>query len=138
MTDHLHGLDEEYSGAAVLRIDGRDIPVIVRLSARFEPVEGRYRWAGRTGTSDDLHARFRAGLRDGTLLIGSGPAVAVRLAEPDPWGRLRLTGTGLPPWCHPAAPEPPPSPAPPAAVAEPPPSAAPAGPGRPEGAEGPY
>ncbi|BFU44086.1 DUF4873 domain-containing protein [Krasilnikovia sp. MM14-A1004] len=99
--DELSGVDEQYAGVAVLRLDGRDTPVTVRLSARFEPVEGRYRWAGRAEAGDDLHARFRSGVRDGTLLIGAGPAVAVRLGEPDPWGRLRLTGTGLPPWYRP-------------------------------------
>ncbi|RZU48652.1 uncharacterized protein DUF4873 [Krasilnikovia cinnamomea] len=126
----LSGVDEQYAGVAVLRVDGRDTPVTVRLSARFEPVEGRYRWAGRAGAGDDLHAGFRSGLRDGTLLIGTGPAVAVRLGEPDPWGRLRLTGTGLPPWYRPPG-----GPQPPVAAAE---EGGRLRAGRTEGAEGPY
>jgi Domain of unknown function (DUF4873) len=88
---------EEYRGEATLRLGDEEISVQVRLSARFEPVEGRYRWAGRTGPDAGLTARVRGGGRDATLLIG-GIAVPTRLGDPDPWGGVRLTGVGVPPW----------------------------------------
>jgi len=83
-----------YRGPAVLA----GVPVEVRLSARFEPLEGRYRWAGRTGPSRSLHDQVGAGLRSATLALPGAPGTAVRLSEPDPWGGVRMTGTGTPPW----------------------------------------
>jgi monooxygenase len=90
--------EEEFRGEATLRAGDEDRTVTVRLSARFEPVEGRYRWAGRTGPDEDLLARVRAGVREATLRIGDRPAAPVRLSDPDPWGGIRLSGTGRPPW----------------------------------------
>ena len=92
--------DEDYRGEAVIEAGGRSVTVAVRWSARFEPLEGRYRWAGRAAPDDTLTAQLRAGLREATVRIGGAPARA-RLGEPDPWGGVRLTGTGRPPW-HPA------------------------------------
>jgi hypothetical protein len=86
--------DLEYRGPAVLH----GVPVEVRLSARFEPLEGRFRWAGRTGPSRSLHDQVAAGLRSATFALPSGAPVSVRLSEPDPWGGVRLSGTGTPPW----------------------------------------
>jgi hypothetical protein len=86
--------DLEYRGPAL--IEG--VPVEVRLSARFEPLEGRFRWAGRTGPAPSLHDRVTGGLRSATLALPEGRQIAVRLSEPDPWGGVRLSGTGPPPW----------------------------------------
>jgi hypothetical protein len=91
--------DDEYRGAAVVR----GITVAVRLSARFEPVEGRYRWAGRAAPDEALTALLRSGIREATVRIADVEA-PVALGEPDPWGGVRLTGTGLPPWRRPHAP----------------------------------
>ena len=82
MTD----IDEEYRGNATLRVGDQVKTVTVRLSARFEPVEGRYRWAGRTGPDEDLLAYVRTGVREVVLLVGGGPVTTARLSEPDPWG----------------------------------------------------
>ena len=90
--------DEEYRGPATLRADGAAIPVTVRLSARFEPIEGRFRWAGRTGPDEALRERVSGGLREATVELPGGVPARVRLSEPDPWGGVRLSGTGTPPW----------------------------------------
>ncbi|WP_127507146.1 DUF4873 domain-containing protein [Actinoplanes solisilvae] len=100
------GNDEEYRGPAVLTFAeagagaeaGDGHPVQIRMWARFEPVEGRFRWAGRTAPDAVLLERTTTGLRDARLSIGDYRAVAVRLSEPDPWGGVRLTGIGTPPW----------------------------------------
>jgi hypothetical protein len=89
--------EEDYRGPATIETGELSVTVTVRLSARFEPVEGRYRWAGRAAPDEVLTAQLRAGLREATLRIGAG-AVDARLGEPDPWGGVRLTGTGRPPW----------------------------------------
>jgi hypothetical protein len=75
-----------------------DIEVELRLSARFEPLEGRYRWAGRTGPSRQLHDQVTAGLRSATLRLPGAPPISVRVSEPDPSGGVRLSGAGTPPW----------------------------------------
>jgi hypothetical protein len=88
---------DEYRGEAIVQAGDTTVTVAVRLSARFEPVEGRYRWAGRAAPDETLTARLRAGIRVATVRIGDVAAPA-RLGEPDPWGRIRLTGVGHPPW----------------------------------------
>jgi len=90
--------DEEYRGPATLVIGGEPTIVEVRLSVRFEPLEGRYRWAGRTGPDEALLARVRAGLREAIVQIGGRASVPGRLGDPDPWGGVRVSGVGRPPW----------------------------------------
>jgi hypothetical protein len=91
-------MNEEYRGPATLRVDDADLVVEVRMSVRFEPIEGRFRWAGRTGPSAELRERVGGGLREAALRIGPAAPVTVRLGDPDPWGGIRLSGTGVPPW----------------------------------------
>jgi uncharacterized protein DUF4873 len=89
--------DQEFRGAAEIEVGDLSVTVTVRLSVRFEPVEGRYRWAGRAAPDESLLAALRAGARDAVVRIGAAESAA-RLGEPDPWGGVRLTGTGRPPW----------------------------------------
>jgi hypothetical protein len=91
---------EEYRGPATLRIDDTDLAVQIRLSAQFEPVEGRFRWAGRTTPDETLRDMVGGGLREALLTIPGSPQRSVRLSEPDPWGGVRLSGVGTPPWVH--------------------------------------
>ncbi|WP_433832019.1 DUF4873 domain-containing protein [Actinoplanes sp. CA-015351] len=93
--------EEEYRGPAMLRLDDGPVAVEVRMSAHFEPVEGRFRWAGRTGPDDTLRERVGGGLRKATIVIareGAKIETPVKLSEPDPWGGVRISGTGTPPW----------------------------------------
>jgi len=94
MTD----FDEEYRGPATLVVGNSSTTLEVRLSAHFEPIEGRYRWAGRTEPDEELLARVRAGARAATVRINRGVGVTVRLGEPEPGGGVRLIGIGKPPW----------------------------------------
>jgi hypothetical protein len=94
MTD----FEEEYRGLATLQLGDASTTLQVRLSAHFEPVEGRYRWAGRAAPDETLPARVRDGAREATLRIDGGASVPARLGEPDPWGGIRITGIGRPPW----------------------------------------
>ncbi|MET8153967.1 DUF4873 domain-containing protein [Actinoplanes sp. NPDC049668] len=93
----MSGDEEEYRGEATIEAGDVTVTAPVRLSVRFEPVEGRYRWAGRAAPDEALTAALRGGTREATVRIGAGRARA-RLGEPDPWGGIRLTGTGPPPW----------------------------------------
>ncbi|WP_433797542.1 DUF4873 domain-containing protein [Actinoplanes sp. CA-252034] len=85
-----------------MRLDDGPVPVEIRMSARFEPIEGRFRWAGRTGPHDVLRERVGSGLRKATLVVPGSPETAVKLSDPDPWGGIRISGTGTPPWFPPA------------------------------------
>ncbi|MEU8072736.1 MULTISPECIES: DUF4873 domain-containing protein [unclassified Micromonospora] len=71
----------------------------VRLHAggRFEPVDGRYHWAGRVEPEPRLVRLLRSGRRDVEVRIGER-ATRARLTEVDPWGGVRITGVGTPPW----------------------------------------
>ncbi|MEU4688839.1 DUF4873 domain-containing protein [Actinoplanes sp. NPDC023714] len=89
--------DEQYRGPARLRTEDEDIAVSIRMSARFEPIEGRFRWAGRTGPDEALLRRVSGGLRTAVLVVDERET-PVKLSEPDPWGGVRLSGTGTPPW----------------------------------------
>jgi Domain of unknown function (DUF4873) len=89
--------DEEYRGPATIRAGDQSVETEVRLSARFEPVEGRYRWSGRTAASDALLAEVRAGTRRVTVVI-AGRTTPATMSDPDPWGGVRLTGVGTAPW----------------------------------------
>ncbi|MEV6601581.1 DUF4873 domain-containing protein [Actinoplanes sp. NPDC051346] len=89
--------DEEYRGEAEIRAGETAVTVTVRLSVQFEPIEGRYRWAGRAAPDETLSAHLRAGTREVTVRIGERESPA-RLGEPDPWGGVRVTGVGRPPW----------------------------------------
>ncbi|MBW6434712.1 DUF4873 domain-containing protein [Actinoplanes hulinensis] len=94
--------EEEYRGPATLRIDDQGtVAVEVRMSAHFEPVEGRFRWAGRTGPDDLLRERVSGGLRKATIIVPGSPETTVKLSDPDPWGGVRISGAGTPPWFAP-------------------------------------
>ena len=91
-------MSDSFRGVATVRLGDRPFSLTLRLSGRFEPVDGRYRWAGRAEPDDEFLAAFRSGIRDATVLISEGTAVPARLGEPDPWGGLRVSGVGTPPW----------------------------------------
>lgn len=95
-----HEAQERYDGPATLvtdlLTDGGEVAVEVVLRAAFQPLDGRMHWWGRvscpsTGTVP---------LAPGTSVVLRTPygEAAARLSDPDPWGRLRATGTGRPPF----------------------------------------
>lgn len=103
MTEQLTTSDlEGYDGPAHLVTEGTDdiddpgVEVEVRLRGMFVPIDGRYHWYGRVGAGAGVDAlvgsRTRLSLR---TPHGEAPA---RLADRDPWGRYRITGTGRPPF----------------------------------------
>ena len=91
-------MSETFTGPASIVLGDREFRLAVRLSARFEPLEGRHRWAGRAAPDAALTEAFRAGAREVVVRTGEGAARPARLGEPDPWGGIRLTGAGSPPW----------------------------------------
>ena len=90
-----HEPQEEYAGPATIAGGGTSVEVEADLRGRFEPIDGRFHWYGRLSASAALDE------------LGSGATVSVttehgtaegRLSDVDPWGRLRVTGVGRPPF----------------------------------------
>lgn len=99
---HEHRHEEGYTGPAVLTVDGRAVPVSVRLDARHEPLDGRLHWFGRLlpEPAADAEPALRAALTTADrveLATGTCRAEA-RIGDVDPWGRYRVTGVGAPPY----------------------------------------
>lgn len=79
--------------------------VRVHLTGRWEPVDGRYHWGGRIEPAEQVAGLLRSGRRDVELRI-AGRVSPARLAEVDPWGGIRVTGVGPPPWPSDEEPDP--------------------------------
>jgi len=91
----VHEEQERYDGSAVLvTADGEEVDVAVVLRAAFQPIDGRMRWWGRVSSPASLPVAPGA---TAVLRTAYGEGAA-RLSDPDPWGRLRATGTGRPPF----------------------------------------
>jgi hypothetical protein len=91
MEDQAHEPGEQYDGPA--RIGTNDVQV--RLRGHFQPIDGRFHWWGRIGSDPALGADASGSTV--TLETPHGAAEG-RLSDVDPWGRLRITGTGRPPF----------------------------------------
>lgn len=89
--------EDGYQGPATLVFDDAELAVELTLRGNFEPVDGRYHWYGRVAVDQAL--THRLGGRQGRALVRTphGEAAA-HLADPDPWGRYRITGTSRPPF----------------------------------------
>jgi hypothetical protein len=92
MADHEH--DDDYTGPAVLTVDGRDLAVHAQLDARHEPHDGRLHWFGRIR----IEGASPAFTGDPVELRTEGGRAAARVGDVDPWGRYRVTGVGAPPF----------------------------------------
>jgi Domain of unknown function (DUF4873) len=87
-----HEPGELFAGPAEIR-DGEDIvEVTVDLRGGFQPIDGRFHWYGRVGRDDRLTSGDRV-----TIRTEFGAAEG-RLSDVDAWGRLRVAGTGRPPF----------------------------------------
>jgi hypothetical protein len=91
-------VNERYAGAAVLRASGVEVAVSVEVAGRVEPFDGRYHWGGRVAPAPEVAALVRGGKRATELEVAGGCAAPARLGELDPWGGVRITGVGRPPW----------------------------------------
>jgi len=87
-----HEPEEQYDGPAT--IAGTDVEVVLR--GQFEPIDGRFHWWGRIAANERLDAAYSSGSTV-TLVTPHGRADG-RLSDVDPWGRLRIAGTGRPPF----------------------------------------
>jgi hypothetical protein len=82
----------QFSGPAEIRVGEATVEVEVDLRGGFQPIDGRFHWYGRVGIHDHLTSGDRV-----TIRTDRGEAQG-RLSDADPWGRLRIAGTGRPPF----------------------------------------
>ena len=88
---------DDYAGPATLVIDGRALPVHVRLRGLFEPTDGRFHWYGRVAASDAVRDAAGGRTARARLRTPHGEASG-SVGEPDVWGRYRVSGLGRPPF----------------------------------------
>jgi hypothetical protein len=72
-----------------------DTEVEVRLRGHFQPIDGLFHWWGRIHADPELDPQTSG--KTMTLRTPYGEA-AGRLSDVDTWGRLRVSGTGKPPF----------------------------------------
>jgi hypothetical protein len=98
MTQQTH-TDEGYDGPAELRTpEGVMLDVDVTLRGMFQPIDGRYHWYGRIDADEELDDQVGSGAS--VVLHTPQGQAAGRLSDRDPWGRYRITGSGLPPFAQ--------------------------------------
>lgn len=93
-----HEPGEAYDGpAGLVTDDAHQVahPVEVQLRGFFQPLDGRFHWYGRIAETPAL-AAVRSGATV-TLQTPYGEATG-RVSDLDPWRRLRIAGTGRPPF----------------------------------------
>ena len=89
--------DEGYRGPATLTVDGVDHEVGVRLTGHFQPIDGWFHWYGRVDVDAALEAALGGRKRPVRVTTPEGAADG-EIADPDPWGRYRVSGTSTPPF----------------------------------------
>ena len=87
-----HEPGERFSGPAEIDAGADAIEVMVDLRGGFQPIDGHFHWYGRVGGHDRLRSGDRVAIRP------AHGAAEGRLSDVDPWGRLRIAGTGPPPF----------------------------------------
>jgi hypothetical protein len=91
-------MNEGYRGRVTVISGDVRANVQAHLAGHVEPADGRFHWGGRLAPDDDMTRLFQTGVKAVSLQIDDAPASSARLAEVDPWGGLRVTAVGLPPW----------------------------------------
>ncbi|WP_446222721.1 DUF4873 domain-containing protein [Nocardia sp. IBHARD005] len=89
--------NHDYAGPALLDLPGAEYSVIATLTGHLDPIDGRYHWYGRLDPTETSTVPEPTRASAFLVLPGREPAAA-HLTERDPWGNLRVTGIGTPPF----------------------------------------
>lgn len=100
MTAHEH--DDGYTGPASIILGDTEVEVSVKLRGHFQPIDGYFHWYGRIAANDALSELIGNAKRTALIRTSEGEATG-QIADPDPWQRLRITGTSRPPYSVPTS-----------------------------------
>jgi hypothetical protein len=91
-------MGEEYAGPVTVVAGDVTVRADARLTGHVEPVDGRFHWGGRLAPNAELAGLVRGGARAVLLRLDDGPSCDARLQEVDPWGGVKVSAVGSPPW----------------------------------------
>lgn len=89
--------EDEYQGEAILTAGETELAVRIHLGGNIQPLDGSYRWYGRITRDEAVTELHASGVRDVSIRVPGGTDTPAKLAEIDPFGNARVTGTGHPP-----------------------------------------
>lgn len=89
--------EDEYQGEATLIAGETELAVRIHLGGNIQPLDGSYRWYGRITRDEAVTELHAGGVRDVSIRVPGGTDTPAKLAEIDPFGNARVTGTGRPP-----------------------------------------
>lgn len=79
--------------------DDAVVRVAVHLSGFLQPIDGRFRWHGRTQPDAALgQLAARVGRKEIAVRLPGRDWTPARLGEQNPWGGFRIAGRGRPPF----------------------------------------
>ncbi|MGH3360903.1 MAG: DUF4873 domain-containing protein [Nocardioides sp.] len=87
-----HEPGAEYAGPVTVVAGAQSLEVRADLRGGFQPIDGRFHWYGRLAACPGLSSGVTV-----TVRTAHGSAEG-RLSDVDPWGRLRVSGLGRPPF----------------------------------------
>lgn len=90
--------ESDYIGPATIIIRGTEVDVNVELRGYREPIDGIYRWIGRTTPSDQLAEAVGDLQRQRAVIRTEHSAREAFVGDPDFWGRYRIVGKSTPPY----------------------------------------
>lgn len=86
-----------YDGPAQIVHDDEQVVARIRVQGYFDPLDGQYHWAGIV-FGEQARALKDARVSAVEVAVDSAEPVPARLAEVTPWGTVRITGVGAPPY----------------------------------------
>jgi hypothetical protein len=92
--DHI---DPGYDGPLTIRLADQSLQLQGRLRGQFDPIDGRYHWYGRLEQSEELASLLTRTSAEVHVVTPGAEAVGT-LGDADVWGRLRVAGSGRPPF----------------------------------------
>ena len=86
-----------YDGPAQIGHEDERLVARIRVQGYFDPLDGQYHWAGIV-FGEQARALKDAKVSAVEVAVDSAEPVPARFAEVTPWGTVRITGTGTPPY----------------------------------------
>lgn len=90
--------ESDYIGPATIIVKGTEIETEIELRGYREPIDGVFRWIGRTNRNAQLAEIVGDLQRQKAVIRTSHSAREAYVGDPDFWGRYRIVGKSTPPY----------------------------------------